>query len=182
MSAPARAPVSSPLVSTAWLADHLGRRNVRVVDGSWHMPQLNRDARAEFTEAHIPGAVFCDIDAIADRGSPLPHMLPRAPEFAREVGAPSTSGALIARMTRDSEAYDAGIRPGDVVVAFNGQPIIEPSQFLRMVADARVGSTATVSVLREGRRMEFRLPIVSSSRARRSPTEGHPKARRRGPR
>ncbi len=89
------------------------------------------------------------------------------PEFAREVGAPSTSGALIARMTRDSEAYDAGIRPGDVVVAFNGQPIIEPSQFLRMVADARVGSTATVSVLREGRRVEFRLPIVSSSRARR---------------
>jgi serine protease Do len=89
------------------------------------------------------------------------------PEFAREVGAPNTSGALIARMTRDSEAYDAGIRPGDVVVAFNGQPIIEPSQFLRMVADARVGSTATVSVLREGRRMEFRLPIVSSSRARR---------------
>ena len=83
------------------------------------------------------------------------------------MGAPSTSGALIARMTRDSEAYDAGIRPGDVVVAFNGQPIIEPSQFLRMVADARVGSTATVSVLREGRRMEFRLPIVSSSRARR---------------
>jgi len=87
VSAPARAPVSSPLVSTAWLADHLGRRNVRVVDGSWHMPQLNRDARAEFTEAHIPGAVFFDIDAIADRGSPLPHMLPRAPEFAREVGS-----------------------------------------------------------------------------------------------
>ena len=87
MSAPARAPVSSPLVSTTWLADHLGRRNVRVVDGSWHMPQLNRDARAEFTEAHIPGAVFFDIDAIADRGSPLPHMLPRAPEFAREVGS-----------------------------------------------------------------------------------------------
>jgi serine protease Do len=89
------------------------------------------------------------------------------PEVARDIGAPSTSGALVARMTRDSQAYDAGMRPGDVVVAFNGQPIAEPSQFLRMVADARIGSTASVGVLRDGRKMEFRLPIVSSSRARR---------------
>src|SRR6266705_2797958 len=51
------------------------------------MPQLKRDARAEFAQAHIPGAVFFDIDAIADRRSPLPHMLPRAAEFARGVAA-----------------------------------------------------------------------------------------------
>ena len=63
------------------------RRNVRVVDGSWHMPQLERDARAEFAQAHIPGAAFFDIDAIADRRSPLPHMLPRAAEFARAAWA-----------------------------------------------------------------------------------------------
>jgi Do/DeqQ family serine protease len=85
------------------------------------------------------------------------------PEMAREFGAPSASGALVARMRQNSEAYHAGIRPGDIVVAFNGQPITEPSQLLRMVADARIGSTATLTILREGRSMQFRLPIVSTS-------------------
>ena len=78
-------PAASPLVSTEWLAANLGRRNVRVVDASWHMPQLKRDARAEFAQAHIPGAVFFDIDTIADRRTRLPHMLPSAAEFARSV-------------------------------------------------------------------------------------------------
>jgi thiosulfate/3-mercaptopyruvate sulfurtransferase len=77
---------ASPLVSTEWLAANLGRRNVRVVDASWHMPQLKRDARAEFAQAHIPDAVFFDIDTIADRRTSLPHMLPSAAEFARSVG------------------------------------------------------------------------------------------------
>ncbi len=75
------------LVTSDWLAARLGRRNVRVVDGSWHMPQLTRDARAEFAAAHIPGAVFFDIDEIADTSSPLPHMLPPARKFAERVGA-----------------------------------------------------------------------------------------------
>jgi thiosulfate/3-mercaptopyruvate sulfurtransferase len=87
MTARRQTPAVSPLVTTEWLAANLGRRNVRVVDGSWHMPQLKRDARAEFAQAHIPGAVFFDIDAIADRRTSLPHMLPRAAEFARSVGA-----------------------------------------------------------------------------------------------
>jgi len=82
----AGAPPASPLVTPEWLAQHLGRRDVRVVDGSWHIPQLKRDARAEFAEAHVPGAVFFDIDAIADKRTSLPHMLPRASEFARKVG------------------------------------------------------------------------------------------------
>ena len=78
--------MTSALVTTAWLTRNLGRRDVRVVDGSWHMPHLQRDARAEFAQAHVPGAVFFDIDAIADRRTTLPHMLPRAAEFARSVG------------------------------------------------------------------------------------------------
>jgi len=76
---------SSALVAAEWLAANLGRRNVRVVDGSWHMPQLGRNARAEFAEAHIPGAVFFDVDAIADTRSSLPHMLPSASAFARHM-------------------------------------------------------------------------------------------------
>jgi S1-C subfamily serine protease len=90
------------------------------------------------------------------------------PQLAEEFGAPNTNGALISRMTRDSETYDAGLRPGDVIVSFNGQAVTDPSHFNRMVLDARIGSTATVTVLREGRKIEFRLPIVStSSRGRR---------------
>jgi thiosulfate/3-mercaptopyruvate sulfurtransferase len=75
------------LVTTGWLAAHLGKRDVRVVDGSWHMPHLKRNPRAEFAQAHIPGAVFFDIDAIANTRSPLPHMLPDAKTFAARVGA-----------------------------------------------------------------------------------------------
>ncbi len=74
------------LVSTEWLADHLGDDNVVVIDGSWHLPGSGRDARAEYDTAHIPGAVFFDIDAIADTSNPLPHMLPTADVFAAAVG------------------------------------------------------------------------------------------------
>src|SRR5262249_25943238 len=89
-----------------------------------------------------------------------------SPQLAEEVGAPNTNGALISRMNRGSEVYEVGLRPGDVIVAFNGQPIVDPSQFQRMVSDAKIGTTATIKVLREGRPMEFKLPIVSSSRSR----------------
>ena len=74
------------LVSTEWLAAHLRDRNVRVLDGSWHMPQAKRDPRAEFVAAHIPGAAFFDIDAIADKTSSLPHMLPTPAAFADAAG------------------------------------------------------------------------------------------------
>ncbi|HET6520751.1 MAG TPA: 3-mercaptopyruvate sulfurtransferase [Geminicoccaceae bacterium] len=76
------------LVSTAWLAERLGTGgDLRVLDATWLMPALGRDARREHVEAHIPGAVYFDIDRIADTGSPLPHMLPSADKFAAEVGA-----------------------------------------------------------------------------------------------
>jgi thiosulfate/3-mercaptopyruvate sulfurtransferase len=75
------------LVTAAWLADNLREGDVRVVDGSWHMPQARRDPRAEFEQAHIPGAAFFDIDAIADHSTGLPHMLPSEEEFGRAVGA-----------------------------------------------------------------------------------------------
>ena len=88
------------------------------------------------------------------------------PEWAQELGTLSTKGALVSRMTRVSEAYEAGLRPGDVIVAFNGQPIDDPSQFSRMVADAKIGTTATVKVMRNGRPIQFKLPIVSSSSSR----------------
>lgn len=79
--------MSDPVVSTAWLAERLGRADLRVVDGSWFMPAENRSGHAEFLERHIPGAVFFDIDAIADRTVDLPHMLPTPEAFAEAAGA-----------------------------------------------------------------------------------------------
>ena len=75
----------SNLVSTEWLAAHLGE--VRVVDASWYMPADKRDPAAEFETAHILGAVFFDIDGIADHATDLPHMLPQPGAFSAAAGA-----------------------------------------------------------------------------------------------
>jgi len=69
-------------VSTQWLADHLGAPNLVIVDGSWHLPTAGRNAHDEYRAAHIPGAVFLDIDAISDTSSSLPHMLPSETLFS----------------------------------------------------------------------------------------------------
>ncbi len=78
---------SSPFVSTEWLAANLSAPDLVVVDGSWHMPDAGRSAHDEYLERHIPGAVFFDIDTIADQASPLPHMLPDPHFFSRKVGS-----------------------------------------------------------------------------------------------
>ena len=88
------------------------------------------------------------------------------PQLAEEAGVSAAKGVIISRMTRVSEAYEAGLRPGDVVLSVNGQPIDDPSQFLRLVADSKPGTTAVVKVLRVNRTLEFKLPIVSTSTAR----------------
>lgn len=75
------------LVSTEWLAGRLDHPDLRIVDATYHLPNLNRNARAEHAAGHIPGAVFFDIDAIADSSTTLPHMLPGPAAFAAAVGA-----------------------------------------------------------------------------------------------
>src|SRR5260370_670731 len=75
------------LVSTDRLAAWLGEPDLVVIDGSYHLPAAKRDARAEYRAAHIPGAVFFDIEEIADHSSDLPHMLPSAEAFAAAAGA-----------------------------------------------------------------------------------------------
>jgi thiosulfate/3-mercaptopyruvate sulfurtransferase len=69
------------LVSTQWLAVHLGEPDLVAVDSSWHMPTSGRSGREEFLAAHIPGARFLDIEEVRDRSNPLPHTLPRPDEF-----------------------------------------------------------------------------------------------------
>jgi len=75
------------LVSSAWLAARLRDPDVAFIDGSYHLPTVQRDARAEHRAAHIPGAVFFDIEEIADHSSDLPHMLPSAEGFAEAAGS-----------------------------------------------------------------------------------------------
>ncbi|WP_297340202.1 3-mercaptopyruvate sulfurtransferase [Pseudophaeobacter sp.] len=69
------------LVSTEWLAAHLKDPDLRVLDGSWYLPQEERDAKAEYDAGHIPNARFFDIDDISDHRSELPHMVPPVEKF-----------------------------------------------------------------------------------------------------
>lgn len=73
------------LVSTDWLAEHLGDADLRILDGSWHMPATGRSGAAEFEIGHIPGARFFDIDDISDDVSDLPHMVPPIEKFMSKV-------------------------------------------------------------------------------------------------
>jgi thiosulfate/3-mercaptopyruvate sulfurtransferase len=79
-----KAPASRWLKSTEWLAANLGK--VIVVDGSYYLSTQKRDAKAEYLAGHIPGAVFFDINAIADHSTELPHMLPGPDQFGEAVG------------------------------------------------------------------------------------------------
>lgn len=75
------------LVSTQWLEDHLNAPDVRVLDATYILPDVPRDARAEYEKCHIPGARYFDIDDIADSRSTLPHMLPPVEKFISRVRA-----------------------------------------------------------------------------------------------
>jgi thiosulfate/3-mercaptopyruvate sulfurtransferase len=85
-NASATPPKSRWLVSTDWLAEHLQDRNLVVVDGSYLVLQ-KRDARSEYLNEHIPGAVFFDVDTVADHSTELPHMLPGPKQFGEVAGA-----------------------------------------------------------------------------------------------
>ena len=81
------APSKSPwLESTQWLAEHLNDPKVAIVDGSYYLTTMNRNAKEEYAKEHIPGAVFFDIDAVADKSTDLPHMLPGPTIFGEAVG------------------------------------------------------------------------------------------------
>jgi thiosulfate/3-mercaptopyruvate sulfurtransferase len=79
--------IEKSLVTTAWLSERLGHPRLRVVDGSMYLPNSGRDAVAEYQAAHLPGAVFFDLEASSDRSSPLPHMLPTPADFAERMSA-----------------------------------------------------------------------------------------------
>jgi len=89
------------------------------------------------------------------------EVAPLTERLAQELSVPIAKGVVVSRMIRNSAAYDAGIRPGDVIVSFNLKPIDDSAQLLRLVADSPIGGTVTVGAYREGRKIEFRVPVVA---------------------
>ena len=78
---------NDPLVTTDWLAAHLADPGVKIVDASFKLPGVTPLPKDDYLRAHIPGAVFFDVDAVSDHENPLPHMFPGAAQFGRDVGA-----------------------------------------------------------------------------------------------
>jgi len=83
-------------------------------------------------------------------------------QLAEQLGAPNTQGAVVVRMVQRSEAYAAGVRPGDIITSFNTTPVDDAQHLKRLVSDAKVGTTVTLALLREGKRITARVPIVKS--------------------
>jgi Do/DeqQ family serine protease len=91
------------------------------------------------------------------------EIAPLSTLMAEQLGVPDARGVLIQGMRRDSSAYEAGLRPGDVIVSFNGTPIADGGQLSRLIQDSPIGRTATITVIREGERRDLRIPITSAS-------------------
>jgi len=87
------------------------------------------------------------------------EVIPLTTRVAEQLGVSTDRGVLVNRMARNSPAYDAGIRPGDVIVTVNGKDMTDGSQWFRVVADAPIGSAITIGAIREGKKVEFRVPV-----------------------
>jgi thiosulfate/3-mercaptopyruvate sulfurtransferase len=93
-----------PLVTTQWLVAELGAPDLKILDATLFLPGSGRDAAGEYEEAHIPGAVFMDLDHLADLDSRLPHMLPTEEQFARAMER-------------------LGVSDGDRIVVYDNSPL-----------------------------------------------------------
>jgi thiosulfate/3-mercaptopyruvate sulfurtransferase len=126
-----------PLVSTDWLAAHIDDPRVRIIDASYKMPGVLPLPSDDYLEAHIPGAVFFDVNTISDHNDARPHMYPDAGQFARDVGA-------------------LGIASGDTVVAYDsGAWVAAPRAWWMFLSfghrNVRVLDGGLKKWLREGR-------------------------------
>lgn len=149
MTLPAANPAADDpkvLVSTDWLAAHLKDPDLRVIDASWYLADLRRDAKAEYAAGHIPGARFFDIDEISDSRSSLPHMAPPSEKFISKMRA-------------------MGVGDGHQVVIYDGAGILSAP---RVWWTFRLMGKTDVAVLdgglpkwrAEGREIEDVPPIV----------------------
>lgn len=134
------------LVSTGWLASHLSDPDLRVIDASYYLPDMGRDARAEYDAAHVPGARFFDIDEISDARSDLPHMAPPVEKFMSRMRA-------------------MGIGDGHQVVVYDGAGLFSAARvwwLFRLMGktDVAVLDGGFPKWLAEGRETEDMPPIT----------------------
>ena len=87
--------------------------------------------------------------------------------IAEQLGAPNTHGAVVVGMQQRSDAYAAGIRPGDIIVSFNGTAIDDSGHFERLLSDAKIDSTVTLGLLRERKPITVKVPVVKANIQRR---------------
>src|SRR5258706_202342 len=95
------------LVETEWLAKRAAAPDLVVLDGSWHLPAANRNARAEYTAEHIPGALYFDIDEVSDKQSPLPHILRPPDKLANNVQELGIEDCMLKSTSELRRAFEA---------------------------------------------------------------------------
>src|SRR5262249_10234359 len=88
------------------------------------------------------------------------QLFPLTTQMAGELRTSDTRGAFVNQIDRRSPAYQSGLQPADVIVSFNGQTVDSPSHLLRLLADAKIGTTATVGLVRQGRQISLHVPVV----------------------
>jgi serine protease Do len=96
----------------------------------------------------------------------LIEVIPLNSRLADELRAPQIAGIVVNQLHRQSSAYKSGLQPGDIILSINGTAVADPSQFVRLVADSPIGSTARVEVLRDGRRETLRIPVETQQERR----------------
>jgi S1-C subfamily serine protease len=98
---------------------------------------------------------------VVRRGSlGLMILYPLTTQVAAQLGVSETTGAFVNEIDRRSPAYKAGVEPGDIIISFNGETVVDPGHFVRLSSDAPIGSTATLVVIREGRRLTLKVPVL----------------------
>jgi serine protease Do len=94
------------------------------------------------------------------------QVIPLTGRLADELRAPKSDGVVVNQMSRESAAFRSGLEPGDIILSVNGTTVVDPSQFVRMIADSGIGSTARVEILRDGRRSTLRIPVEAQQERR----------------
>src|SRR5579885_423925 len=145
-------PASPRLKSTQWLADNLGK--VTVLDGTYFLPTEKRDARAEYLAGHIPGAVFFDIDAVADTSIDLPHMQMALNDDSAQVVDARSAGRFAGRDPEPRPGVRSGHMPGSRNVPFTA-----------IMENGRLASAARIKEAFDKAGVNTDKPVITSCRS-----------------
>jgi thiosulfate/3-mercaptopyruvate sulfurtransferase len=159
---------TDPLVSTEWLAAHLGDANLKIVDASFKLPGVLPLPKDDYLAAHIPGAVFFDVDAVSDHSNPLPHMFPSAEQFGRDVGALGIGNDDIV-VVYDSGGWVAGPRAWWMFLSFGKNVRVLNGGLKKWVAEGRkvesgqvTAKPATFKAIFDARRVRSLQQLVAN--------------------